>query len=59
MTLHHDYIYVYKEGLNALGNAMTLGRGHCDVFLGKTLINSLIALSPRVQMGTDVLLNYL
>ena len=29
------------------------GRGHCDVFLGKTLYSHSASLHPGVQMGTS------
>ena len=29
------------------------GRGHCDVFLGKTLYSHSASLHPGVQMGTN------
>ena len=29
------------------------GRGHCDVFLGKTLYSHSVSLHPGVQMGTS------
>ena len=43
------------SGASALGSSP--GRGHCVVFLGKTLINFHSAsLHPGVQMGTSELL---
>ena len=37
------------SGLNGLGSSP--GRGHCVVFLGKTLNSHSVSLHPGVQMG--------
>ena len=37
----------------ASGPGLSLGRGHCVVFLGKTLYSLSASLHPGVKMGTD------
>ena len=39
------------SGLGGLG--LSPGRGHCVVFLGKTLYSHSASLHPGVQMGTS------
>ena len=39
------------SGLSGLGSSP--GRGHCVVFLGKTLYSYSASLHPGVQMGTS------
>ena len=40
-----------ESGLSGLGSSP--GRGHCVVFLGKTLYSHRASLHPGVQMGTS------
>ena len=40
-----------ESGLSGLGSSP--GRGHCVVFLGKTLYSHSASLHPGVQMGTS------
>ena len=48
----------WPHGLSALdsrssGPGSSPGRGHCVVFLGKTLYSHSVSLHPDVQMGTS------
>ena len=44
-------VSVLDSGLS--GPGLSLGRGHCVVFLGKTLYSHCASLHPGVQMGTS------
>ena len=44
-------ISVLNSGLS--GPGLSPGRGHCVVFLGKTLYSHSASLHPGVQMGTS------
>ena len=44
-------VSVLDSGLSGLGSSP--GRGHCVVFLGKTLYSLSASLHPGVQMGTS------
>jgi len=46
-------VSVLKSGVSGLGSSR--GRGHCVVFLGKTLNFNGASLYPGVQMGTGQL----
>ena len=45
-------VSVFVSGLSGPGSS--LGRGHCVVFLGKTLYSDSACLHPGVYMGTSV-----
>ena len=44
-------VSVFDSRLGGLG--LSPGRGHCVVFLGKTLYSHSASLHPGVQMGTS------
>ena len=44
-------VSVLNSGLS--GPGLSPGRGHCVVFLGKTLYSHSASLHPGVQMGTS------
>ena len=54
--LNHGGLMVSALDSGASAPGSSPGRGHCVVFLGKTLYSHSASLHPGVQMGTSELL---